>query len=210
LIDTVNLGYQRSQTAQFNQDQRYSVTQNVPGVLLNNAGPVIPELRGRASAGNSDPTTFTMNVRMPSVGTLLRSDSGNLIAVRKSDKAEEYFARRSAWSRHPTERTQSDLRESLSGYTAELVKFAAGAQEDRTVTFVQRTINETINIAVGSLVGYGLSRVGASPEISLISGIAAGATAVVAKLAGDRPRVPKARFAMRLTANPEVVLPTGT
>ena len=89
LIDTVNLGYQRSQTAQFNQDQRYSVTQNVPGVLLNNAGPVIPELRGRPSARDSDPTTFTMNVRMPSVGTLLRSDSGNLIAVRKSDKAEE-------------------------------------------------------------------------------------------------------------------------
>ncbi|MFI5882058.1 hypothetical protein [Streptomyces sp. NPDC051554] len=207
LIDTVNLSYQRSQTTQFDQDPRYSVTQNIPGVLLHHAGSVIPELGPRSPAGNTASATFTMDLKMPSVETLLHADSGNLIAIRKGDTAEEYFSKRRAWSQNPTERAELELREVLQEYAAELVRFAAGVQEDRTITFVQRTINETINITVGSLVGYGLNKVGATPEVSLISGIAAGATAVVGKLVGDRPRVPKANFTINIKPYPEVILP---
>ncbi|MFF4883531.1 hypothetical protein ACFY2D_11975 [Streptomyces nigra] len=208
LIDTVNLCYQRSQAAQFNRNPRYSVTRNLPGALLKNAGPTMPELSPQALTQTEGPTDFTMTVRLPSVETLLRADSSNLIAIRKSDRAQEYFAKRLSWSRNPTERAEIELGASLRRYAGELARFAVGAQEDRIVTFVQRTINETVNLATGSLVGYGLSKAGLSPEISLISGIAAGATAVVGKLAGDRPRVPKTDLTVRIAASPEVILPS--
>ncbi|MFF3503763.1 hypothetical protein [Streptomyces sp. NPDC003247] len=209
LVDTVNLCYQRSQTEQFGLDQNYSVTQNVPGVLFRNAGPVISDLDAGAPAPAGGTAAFTLKVRMPSVETLLRADSGSLVAIRKSDRAEEYFTKRLAWSSGPTERAEAELGDALRAYVAELRRFAVGPQEHRGVTFVQRTLNETVNLAVGSLVGYGLGAAGASPEISLISGIATGATAVVAKLAGDRPRVPRSDFTVRVAAAPEVVLPPG-
>ncbi|MET7888716.1 hypothetical protein ABZU45_42440 [Streptomyces avermitilis] len=209
LVDTVNLCYQRSQTAQFNLDPRYSVCQNIPGALLVNAGTVIQDLQAPAPTGVREPADFTTTVRLPSVETLLRADSSNLIAIRKSDRAEEYFAKRLLWTRNPTERAEIDLKESLQRYAAELVRFAVGPQEDRVVTFVQRTINETVNLSVGSLVGYGLNKAGVSPEVSLVSGIAAGATAVVGKLVGDRPRVPKSSFTVKIAASPEVILPFG-
>ena len=200
LIDVVNVCYQRSQTDRFNdhEDSNYSVLLNVPAPLVKGATVVLPELNVSGPMGDVAPEVFERTVRMPTVETLLRADSRNLIAIREGEKALEYFDRRREWVAKPSEANRERLADALDAYVEKITDFASGPQQEARVSILQKAAVGTLIAAASQTTSFMMEQGGLSAHSRLIGSIGVGAGVSVLTVLTRRPYVPKTRYNVRV------------
>lgn len=186
-VNIVNICYQR------NQALRFGAMHNIPSSLSRDAEPVAPGVKLFTSTA---PTNyFTMEVMLPASSTLLRSDSAELMAIRRSDPGAGYFERRRAWTENPSRDTEDELRKAIGVYSTALIDKAKGPQKRTLLGFASQRGQKIFYSTVGTAVALGMSRLGIPAEFSIISGIgSASASDVIIsalKVIGDGPYVPK-------------------
>ena len=171
---------------------------------------VIPDLNQFTSQPST--VSFEMEVKLPAVTTLLRADTGELMAVRESDPGAGYFARRWAWAQNPSDDNEHELRKAIRLYAAELNRKARGPQKRTFLGFASQRGRNAIDSSIGAAVALGASHLGIPTEFSILSGIgsAMASDTLVSALTvvADGPYIPKAKHALKIESVPELNLPT--
>ncbi|MFC6581869.1 hypothetical protein ACFQBS_34675 [Planomonospora parontospora] len=147
-VDAVNLCYQQSQASKF------GCGHNIPGALAHHAIPLLP--RSSSVAMEENAITFQTRVNLPSFATLERADSGELIAIRESDPAQQYFDMRSAWAKDPSSDREAMLKKSIHEYAKALRKVAKGPQRSTmigAIRLVARPGAESVGAIIGAALG---------------------------------------------------------
>ena len=202
-VNVVNICYQRSQALKF------GAVHNIPSSLVGDAGPVVPGLDVFTPV---EPTySFSMEVMLPAVSTLLEADTGELMAVRESDPGAGYFERRRAWAEGPSTDAEQELRNAIRQYADALTEKARGPQKKTLLGFASQRGRKVIDSAIGAAVALGTSRLGIPAEFSIVSGIgsafASDVTISTLDVVKEGPYVPKVKYAVKVESAPEINLP---
>ena len=175
-VDVVNLCYQRSQA------DKFGCGHNIPGALVHHIVPLLPATRIEV---DKKIATFQTIVRLPSFSTLEKADSRDLVAIRGSDPAMQYFHARWAWAEKPSVDREGSLEEAVHEYARILREAAKGPQKSTmigAVRMISRPGAELAGAVVGSAFGAALgSSVTPGPFGAAVGAALGGSGAFVVK-----------------------------
>jgi hypothetical protein len=202
LIDVLNVCHQRNQAAVLSRPEGCTVLHNVPSVLARAASAVVGDgLR----AARSSPESLTLAMRVPTVESLLRADTGEVVAARTGDAGTRFRAAHDAWLQRGGSERADELREAARLYGEALAAAAKGPRMRAGLHLDRRLAKVALPAAANtgvSLSLQGLTAV-AAPTYTLLA--AATGLALSAFFAFyPESRVPRTAYVLPLARQPDV------